>query len=141
MRTLYEVVAENHQQPVTLPPVTTVQQACSEMRAHHADTVLVTDEIGELIGIFTAGDAVKRVLAAGKSPAELKLAEVMTRDPVTMPPDKTALDALRLMWDGGFRHMPVTRGGKLIGCVTRGDFKGDERACHDQERELWEHMR
>ena len=141
MRTLYEIVSDNHQQPLTMPPITTVQEACREMRDHRADTVFVTNEIGALVGVFTAGDAVKRVLAAGKSPAELKLGEVMTRDPVAMPPEKTALDALRLMWDGGFRHIPVTKAGKLVGCVTRADMKGDERACHDQERELWEHMR
>lgn len=141
MRKLHEVIVEKHEQPLTMPPVATVQDACRQMRERKADTVLVTDEIGALVGIFTEGDAVKRVLAAGKSPAELKLDDVMTRDPVAMPPEKTALDALRLMWDGGFRHLPVTNGGKVMGCVTRADFKRDERACHDQERELWEHMR
>jgi len=140
MRKLIDIVAAN-EPPPTMQPVASVQDACRTMRERHADTVLVTDDIGSLVGIFTAGDAVKRVLAAGKSPAQLQLRDVMTKDPVTMPADKTALDALRLMWDGGFRHVPVTTAGKLIGCVSRGDFKGDERESHEHERELWEHMR
>jgi CBS domain-containing protein len=81
------------------------------------------------------------VLAAGKDASATKLVEVMTPDPVTMPPEKTAIDALRLMWDGGFRHVPVVKDGKLLGVVSRGDFKGAEQDRLDEERELWEHMR
>jgi CBS domain-containing protein len=65
----------------------------------------------------------------------------MTAQPTTMPPDNSAIDALRLMWDGGFRHLPVVKGGKLLGVVSRGDFKGVEQDRLDEERELWEHMR
>jgi CBS domain-containing protein len=65
----------------------------------------------------------------------------MTNDPTTMSPDKSAIDALRLMWDGGFRHVPVVKGGRLAGVVSRGDFKGCEHDRLDEERGLWEHMR
>jgi CBS domain-containing protein len=101
----------------------------------------VTDEKGKLVGMFTGRDAVCRVLAFGKDSAHTKLAEVMTRDPITMAPDKNAIDALRLMWDGGFRHLPVVKDGKLLGVVSRGDFKGAEHDRLDEERGLWEHMR
>jgi CBS domain-containing protein len=53
-----------------------------------------------LLGIFTGRDAVHRVLAEGKSAASMKLAEVMTPDLDTMPPGRTAIEALRLMEDG-----------------------------------------
>jgi CBS domain-containing protein len=65
----------------------------------------------------------------------------MTADPTVMSPNKTAIDALRLMWDGGFRHLPVVTDGRLVGVVSRGDFKGCEHDRLDEERELWEHMR
>jgi hypothetical protein len=58
-----------------------------------------------------------------------------------MSPDQTAIDALRLMWDGGFRHVPLVKGGKVLAVVSRGDFKGLEYNRHEEERELWEHMR
>ncbi len=140
MRTLIDIVDANPQ-PLTLPPDTSVKYAFQEMRQRHADTVLVTDETGGLVGIFTQRDAVARVVQAGVSPGELQLGDVMTPDPVCLAPETPAIEALRLMWDGGFRHVPVTEAGKVVGCVSRDDFQSDERECHDHERELWEHMR
>jgi CBS domain-containing protein len=139
MRRLSDIVY--NQTPLALPPSANVKEACRRMRESRAGSVLVTDGKGRLSGIFTGRDAVCRVLAAGKDASATKLAEVMTPDPVTMPPEKTAIDALRLMWDGGFRHVPVVKDGKLLGVVSRGDFKGAEQDRLDEERELWEHMR
>ncbi len=68
------------------------------------------------------------------------LAEVMTREPRTMPPDRTAIDALRLMEDGGFRHVPVVIQGKIVGVVSHGDFRGLEQARLDEETDFWERI-
>ena len=111
------------------------------MHEHRVGAVLVTDEHGCLVGIFTGRDAVGRVLAAGKSATKTKLADVMTPNPTTMLPHKTPIDALRLMWDGGFRHVPLVESGKVAGVVSRGDFKGYEQDRFDEERQLWESMR
>lgn len=139
MRRLSDIIYNQH--PLTLRPSVAVKEACEQMRSRGAGSVLVTDENERLLGIFTGRDAVCRVLASGKGVAKLKLADVMTAAPVTMPPDKTAIDALRLMWDGGFRHLPVVEDQKVMGVVSRGDFKGYEQDRLDEERELWEHMR
>jgi len=139
MRRLSDIVY--HQHPLTLPASASVQHACKVMRERGVGSVLVTDDRGELVGIFTGRDAVCRVLADGKSASHTRLEAVMTRDPVTMAPDKVAIDALRIMWDGGFRHVPVTKNGKIIGVVTRGSIKGCEQDRLDEERHLWEHMR
>jgi CBS domain-containing protein len=111
------------------------------MRDRRIGAVLVTDEKGRLLGIFTGRDAVGRVLAAGKNAAKTKLADVMTANPTTMPPNKTAIDALRLMWDGGFRHIPVTENEAIVGIVSRGDFHAHEATRLEEEREIWEHLR
>ena len=139
MRRLSDIVC--NQNPLILPHTTPVQEACRHMANRRVGSALVTGEGGALIGIFTGRDAVGRVLAHGHDPKRLTLAEVMTTDPVTMTPDKTAIDALRLMWDGGFRHVPLLDGGRIVGCVSRGDFQGDEHTRLEEERELWEHMR
>ena len=110
------------------------------MEARKTGSVLVTDEAGRLVGIFTGRDAVRRVLAKGKA-SSTRLAEVMTKTPTTMSPKKTAIDALRLMWDGGFRHVPLIERGRIKGVVSRGDFQSDEQLELDEERQLWEHMR
>jgi CBS domain-containing protein len=129
-----------NQKPLILPHTESVKRACEHMEARKTGSVLVTDEAGKLVGIFTGRDAVRRVLARGVPP-ETRLAEVMTRTPTTMSPKKTAIDALRLMWDGGFRHVPLIERGEIKGVVSRGDFQSDEQLRLDEERQLWEHMR
>jgi CBS domain-containing protein len=139
MRRLSDIVY--NQTPLTLRADANVKHACECMRERGVGSVLVTDDVGHLVGIFTGRDAVCRVLANGKSAADTPLSAVMTPNPTTMPPDKVAIDALRLMWDGGFRHVPVAKHGKILGVVTRGAIKGCEQDRLDEERELWEHMR
>ena len=139
MRRLSDIIYNQH--PLTLRPSSTVKEACQRMNEYRAGSVLVTDETGRLAGIFTGRDAVCRVLATGKDASQTKLADVMTSAPVTMSPGQTAIEALRLMWDGGFRHVPVVKNWEVVGVVSRGDFKGNEQDRLDEERNLWEHMR
>jgi CBS domain-containing protein len=139
MRQLSDIVFD--QTPLILPPTATVQHACQLMRDRRAGSVLVCENNGRLLGIFTGRDAVCRVLATGQSAATTQLADVMTANPATMSSEQSAIDAMRLMWDGGFRHVPLVKEGKVLGVVSRGDFKGYELQRHDDERELWEHMR
>jgi CBS domain-containing protein len=139
MRHLSDIIVD--QTPLALPATAEVQAACQLMRDRRAGSVLVCDDTGRLLGIFTGRDAVCRVLATGRSAAETQLSEVMTANPATMSPEQNAVDAMRLMWDGGFRHLPLVKGGEVVGVVSRGDFKGYELQRHDAERELWEHMR
>jgi CBS domain-containing protein len=127
--------------PVTLPPDATVQQACEAMRKHRIGCVLVTDQAGRLLGIFTGRDAVCRIGAECRPPATTRLDEVMTRNPVALPPGAHALEALRLMQDGGFRHVPLVREGVLVGVVSRGDFRAVEHARLNEETGLWERLR
>jgi CBS domain-containing protein len=139
MRKLSDVIFQQH--PLILNETTSVMAACAQMRDTQAGSVLVTGDAGRLVGIFTGRDAVCRVLAEGRDAASTRLDQVMTRNPITLSPDQTAIDALRLMWDGGFRHVPLLKGGKILGVVSRGDFKGLEFTRHEDERDLWEHMR
>lgn len=139
MRRLSDIVF--NQDPLVMQQSETIKAACQQMSERRVGSVLVTDENGALVGIFTGRDAVCGVLAKGQNASTTTLGQVMTADPVTMSPDKTAIDALRLMWDGGFRHVPLVHEGKLCGVVSRGDFKGDEHGRLEEERELWEHMR
>lgn len=139
MRTLSDVTLD--QNPLVLKSSTPVIEACRRMTDQRAGSVAVVDDDGRLAGIFTGRDAVGRVLACGRDATTTRLAEVMTRDPRTLSPEQTALDALRLMWDGGFRHLPMVKNGKVVGVVSRGDFNGMEFDSHERERDLWEHMR
>ena len=138
MRRLFEIVGDRR--PITLAPEATVQSACKQMYDRRFASVLVTDEDGALLGIFTRRDAV-RLLAEGADATKVSLAEAMTPNPATMPSDGTAVEALKLMWDGGFHHLPLTDHGRVVGIVSHTDFKGDEHQRLDEVRDLWEHLR
>jgi CBS domain-containing protein len=129
-----------NQNPVTLPASATVKEACQCMRDRRVGAVLVTEGDHRLLGIFTGRDAVHRVLAEGKSAARTKLAEVMTHEPDTMPPGEPAIEALRLMEGGHYRHVPVIDGGRVVGIVSRFDFSGIELDRLDEETGLWERI-
>ena len=138
MRKMSDIV--RNQDPVTLPPSATVKEACRRMRERRVGAVLVTEGDRRLVGIFTGRDAVHRVLAEGKSAARTTLGEVMTRDPNTMPPGNIAIEALRLMEDGRYRHLPIVDDGRVVGVVSRFDFSGLELDRLDEETGLWERI-
>lgn len=127
------------QNPLTLRPSDTVQTACQRMCERSVGAVLVTDAHAHLKGIFTGRDAVQ-VIAGGGHPGEVRLSEVMTAKPDTIAPDRTALDALHMMCDGGYRHLPVVVDGKVVGIVSRTDFKGLELDHFEDEQSLWERI-
>jgi CBS domain-containing protein len=80
------------------------------------------------------------VLAEGKSAVRTILGEVMTPTPTTMPWGKIAIEALRLMEDGRYRHLPIVDDGKVVGIVSRFDFSGIELDRLDEETGLWERI-
>jgi CBS domain-containing protein len=107
------------------------------MRRHNVGAVLIVeDEV--LTGIFTVNDMTYRVIAEGLDPDKTLLGEVMTPDPDTVSPETTAIDALRLMQDGNYRHLPIVDGRRILGLVSRRDFHGVEKARLDDETALWE---
>jgi CBS domain-containing protein len=137
-RKLAEIVKD--QRLLTLGKEASVQHACRCMWEHQAGSVLVVDHDQRLIGIFTGRDAV-RTLAEGRSAETTPLAFAMTPDPVTVTSTTRAIDALRMMSDRGFRHLPIFEDGKIVGVVSRGDFKGMEIDHLDEYDHLWECLR
>jgi CBS domain-containing protein len=138
MRKMADLVRD--QNPLILTPSTSVMEAAAQMRDRAVGAVLVAKDDGVLVGIFTGRDAVTRVIAEGKNVASTTLAEVMTHNPDTVSPNNTAIEALRLMQDARCRHLPIVHSGKVIGIVSRGDFRGAEQDRLDAETGLWERI-
>ena len=124
-RNMAEIV--KRQNPATLPMTATVQEACRIMRDRRIGAILVTGR-----------DIVGRVAAEARDPATTELGAVMTASPDTVGPKAHAIDALRMMRDGGYRHVPILDGTTIVGIVSHGDFEGLERARLDTETGLWE---
>jgi len=135
MRRVVPDVVSN-QQLLEMPPTATVRSAARAMRERHVGAVLVTRG-GRLDGIFTERDMVNRVVADGRDPDQTPLADVMTAHPDTIAPATTAIEALRRMDDGGYRHLPIVERGRVVGIVSRRDCHGDEKARLDDESDIW----
>lgn len=93
------------QKPLLLRPNDTVREAVRRMQEKRTGCVVICDE-GQIVGIFTERDLVRRVLAVGK-PLNLPLRECMTPNPVVVRDCETVGTALRRMQHGGYRHLPV----------------------------------
>ena len=102
---------------ILVPWSMTVREAAKLMKSKRYGAVLVTKG-DDLLGIFTERDAIFRVIAVGLDPETTPLADVMTKEPKTIAPDKTFGHAMLMMHEGGFRHVPVVEGGKLVGMVS-----------------------
>ena len=124
------------QKPLVLSSDETARAACRCMWERWSGSVLVIDERQRLGGIFTGRDAV-RLLARGED-GSTPLAKAMTKQPRTITPESSAIDALRAMDDGGFRHLPVVASGDILGVVSRTDFTGIEIDRLDEEEHLKE---
>jgi len=117
----------------------TVAEATRCMSQAEVSSVLVMED-DMLIGIFTVRDVARRVIGQDLG-IDTPLDTVMTRDPETVDAAEIPLRALRTMHDGGYRHLPVTDSGRVVGVVSRRDFFSEDEDLLEQEISLWEHLR
>jgi CBS domain-containing protein len=115
-------------------PGTSVRAACCLMAQQQCGSVLVVER-DRLLGIFTHGDLVGRVLAAGLDPNLTLLVEVMTADPDIIRPSDSVDEAIRLMDEYGYRHLPVVDGGRVVGMVALCDCSIEDLAAMHAELE------
>ncbi|MGB8149067.1 MAG: CBS domain-containing protein [Azonexus sp.] len=85
---------------------TTVREAAIVMKEWHSSAVLVIED-HTLVGICTERDIVFRAIAAGCIPETTRVDIIMTKEVQTIHRDKPFGHALHLMYEGGFRHIPV----------------------------------
>jgi CBS domain-containing protein len=128
------------QKPLMLGPEATVAQACAAMHKRGVGAVLVADDQRRLLGIFTGRDAV-RLLAEGLDAKGTRIDAVMTRNPTTLGPRATAMDALLALTDCGFRHLPIVAEGQVLGIVSRYDFRAMEHTRLDEATGFLEALR
>jgi CBS domain-containing protein len=123
-RTIRMIIEQ--QEVITAPGSTTVIAAARLMKENHVGAVIVVEEDGKLAGVFTERDALFRVIAEGRDVQTTLVADVMTRNPQTIHPDKPFADALHVMYEGGFRHVPVVEDGRPVGMISARDALGPE---------------
>lgn len=121
MATVREILARKGTEVVTARPDQTVLEAAKLMNTRGIGSVVVTEQ-GELRGIFTERDVLRRVVAEAREPSQTRLSEVMTAALVTTTAEMTVEECAELMTRRRIRHLPVLRSGQLAGVVTIGDL-------------------
>jgi CBS domain-containing protein len=127
------------QRLLELPPEATVREAAMRMARHDVRSSLVIKN-GGLVGIFTGTDLISRVVGPGLDPDDTPLERVMTKNPQTISADETAIEALRRMQAGHFRHLPVVKDGRVVGILSRRDFCGCELDEIERQERIWEEL-
>jgi CBS domain-containing protein len=139
---------------ITVTPETSIADAANTMLTHHISGLPVVDASGDLVGIVSEGDFLRRseIGTQRKRPRWLqfftstgrlandfvsergrKVEDVMTRDPTTVHEETRLEDLVALMESRGVKRLPVMRNGKLVGIVTRSNLL---RAVADLAKEI-----
>lgn len=101
-------------------PETTLAEATTMMGEQRIGSALVMQN-DRLAGILTERDIVRAMSTAHDAPMR-PVIEWMTKKPTTVPPDTSVREALRIMVDGGFRHLPIVDGESVVGMVSMRDI-------------------
>lgn len=115
-------VREFMRQPVLrISPDLTLEQAAQVMIERWVGSIVVVTDAGVVDGILTERDILRSV-ARGLVPWTTRVLECMTPRPCTVMPSDTIDEVLRLMQQGGFRHLPVIEHGALVGILSLRDL-------------------
>ena len=119
--------------PVLAGPDTTVRDAMRMMLARDIGALMVVDDQGKLLGIFSERDLLTKVAGTHEDYADLPVRQFMTRNPETVTPDDTLAFALHKMDVGGYRHLPVLHEGKPAAVISVRDLlRHITRMCKDR---------
>ena len=98
-----------------------VTECVRQMNSENIGALLVMED-DKLIGIFTERDALNKVLAKGIDPNNTRVSEVMTKDPYCIDPSTTVEEAMSIVTNRRFRHLPILHNGDLVGLISSGDL-------------------
>ena len=107
-----------------------VFEAIKRMVEANVGALLVTDE-GEIAGIVTERDYLRRVTLEGRTDKDTAIREIMSSPLIVATPEMTIDECMSLMTDRRVRHVPVVEGGQVVGIVSIGDvvkFKSTQQS-------------
>jgi CBS domain-containing protein len=134
--TVEEILHQKGTEVLTTTPSATVFDAIARMVDHNVGSILVTTD-GEIEGIFTERDYLRRIVLEGRTSKTTRVEEVMTDDVVWVDPTYTADECMAIMTEHKCRHLPVLNDEDLAGIVSIGDcVKQVSRTARSRVEEL-----
>ncbi len=119
----------------SINPSQTVREACHVMCELDVGAVAVLDD-GRLVGVLSERDVIRKVNCADRSSAETVVHEIMTPSPKTIAASGDLAQALEIMSDGGFHHVPVIDGDATIGVLSADDIPEEYRMMLERFKEM-----
>ena len=120
MLTVRQFIEQTKRATWTLSSNNTVRQALQLMADKNIGAIVIKDQ-DKLIGIFSERVYARKVVLKGKNSTDTKLAEVMSKEVITISSDMQIDACMQLMTDKRVRHLPVVDNGKSIGIISIGD--------------------
>ena len=111
-RTVFQSIPKKH--VLSLGPQDNVWEAACAMTRANCGSVLVMEPPDRLLGIVTERDLMTRVLARALDPKATLLTQIMTAHPVCVGPEMKVSDAVLIMIERGFRHLPIVSAERKI---------------------------
>lgn len=111
-RTVFQSIPKKH--VLSLGPQASVWDAACAMTRANCGSILVMEPPDRLLGIVTERDLMTRVLARALEPKQTTLSQVMTAQPRCVGPETPVSDAVVIMLERGFRHLPVVGADRKI---------------------------
>src|SRR5512133_4292163 len=116
-RTVFQ--SSSQKRVLSLGPQASVREAAGVMTRANCGSVLIMEPPDALLGIVTERDLMTRVLAKALDPERTTVREVMTPHPICVPPEMPVADAVLIMLERGFRHLPIVGpGAKILGVFS-----------------------
>ena len=104
-----------------IAPEATVFDAIKLMADKNIGALLVMSR-GELIGVVTERDYARKIVLHGKWSKQTRVREILSDQLVTVTPDESVEECMRLMTEHRIRHLPVVQNNKVVGIVSIGDL-------------------
>ncbi|HEX5091555.1 MAG TPA: CBS domain-containing protein [Burkholderiales bacterium] len=102
---------------LTIEPTGRAADAVKVMAEQNLGSLIVLDQ-GRMVGVLTFREVLQAMARRGAGMGEVRVADIMVRDPVTAEPNMEVNDLRRAMLDSGARYLPVVQEGKLLGVIS-----------------------
>jgi CBS domain-containing protein len=102
---------------LSIEPAGRAADAVRTMSEQNLGSLVVLDQ-GRMVGMLTFREILQSVAQRGGSVGDVRVGDIMVRDPVTAAPDMEVNDLRRTMLDSGARYLPVLQDGKLVGVIS-----------------------
>jgi len=112
-------------------PDASVFEALQELARREVGALMVMTA-DKLVGVVSERDYTRKVALLGKSSKEVKVADIMTANVVTVTPETLTHACMALMSQKRIRHLPVVNGDKVLGMISIRDLMDDIIADHEQ---------